>query len=189
MELITRYVVREKNDKELIYRFTTFSSIFEETTIIEPNYLLMKSHLMKTFMFGMEKSPGSPSEERGLICDLNHIENHEYSKLANDSAYYGQGNLQHWLAQKHFLENDPSTIAVEVPVWDKDYSGCIDILMYDAENDRIIIYDFKPGAKKEKNVSGQLFKYAQLLSSCAAIPITKIDLFYGDGEDTFQVII
>lgn len=188
MEQVTRYIKRQKGEREIIYPFTTFDIIFEGDFSPYPiNLGRLLTHLKDAFTNGMCEAQKSPSEAAELHADVKHYSEHPFSKLANDAAYYGQGSKQHWIVQKHFLNYDDSTIAVEVPLWDEESSGCADIIRYVAGSDRIQILDFKPKAKAEKKVTGQLFQYAKLLSVCTGIPLSKIDLFYFDGEDTYQV--
>nr|WP_253916436.1 PD-(D/E)XK nuclease family protein [Lentimicrobium sp. S6] len=92
------------------------------------------------------------------------------------------------------LENDTSTIAVEVPVyletststipWIKSIksnnnyiTGHIDLLQY--RNGKLYILDYKPGAKNEKPI-GQLFVYACCLSKSTRIHFSNIILAWFD---------
>jgi len=89
---------------------------------------------------------------------------------------------RHQKIEEFFLINDTATVAVEMPVYItrsrlRDLGlkptgpliGHIDILQ--VRNKRVHIMDYKPEAKKEKNVVTQLWLYAELLSAR-----TKIDL-------------
>jgi hypothetical protein len=99
------------------------------------------------------------------------------------------------------LENDSSTVAVEVPVWipansisvpltpqipDSYLSGHIDALA--VENQKLWIWDYKPHADQEVWAVGQLTLYAVMLSKQTGIPIELIMCGYFDSQEcyTFQ---
>lgn len=188
MEIITREIIRQKGDKQLIYKFSTFDCIFRTALLEQTNETgKIFRHLHKMFTTYMPDAPKSPSQAKGLHCEIKELQNHELSQLAHASAYYGLGNKQHETVQRYFLENDAATLAAEMPVYDHEEAGCVDIVRQ--VGGRIELLDFKPDAHKEKNVSGQLYRYARLLSKQADIPMSQIDLFYFDGEKTYQVII
>lgn len=101
---------------------------------------------------------------------------------------------RHSAVEKILLENDITTIAVEVPVFLKlstskmpwlrtlqssnDYiTGHIDILQY--RNNKVYILDYKPNADKEKPL-GQLFIYACCISNATGIPFKNIELAWFD---------
>ncbi len=110
------------------------------------------------------------------------------------SGLAGNNHERHSRLEKLMLENDTSTIAVEVPVylqlskstipWLKNFesandyiTGHIDILQY--RNGKLYILDYKPGAEKEKPF-GQLFVYACCLSRLANISFNRIRLAWFD---------
>lgn len=86
----------------------------------------------------------------------------------------------HTRVEKYLLENDPHTIAVEVPVWSysKGLSGFIDVLrVTDFPEEKIQILDFKPN-NSEHGVGEQLQRYRTLLSERMMIPRQEIDIGY-----------
>ncbi len=107
---------------------------------------------------------------------------------------------RHWAIEKLMLENDTSTIAVEVPVYlqtskstipwirkiksNNGYiTGHIDLLQY--RNSKLYVLDYKPGAAKEKPL-GQLFVYACCLSKSTGIHFAKMNLAWFDENNYFE---
>jgi len=190
MELITRTIIRERDGREVPYKFQTYDFIFHPRAASKPTFERMRSFLLEAFMYGPPRNPKSPSDERGLVLEvkpsIGSVE--DLCVKASAANYHGRGAGQHQCVQDYFMMNDQYTVATEVPVWDADYTGSIDILRYFPEVDTIQILDFKPNAKKEKHVSGQLFKYAELFHDNAGIPFWNIELLYFDDTDAYQII-
>src|SRR3989344_4942508 len=104
----------------------------------------------------------------------------------------------HSKVQVFMLENDDKTIAMEVPIWmqrdeienfreifssDEPLTGHIDILR--VENNKIWIWDYKPGAFNEKYAATQVFFYALMLSKRTKIPLSSFRCGYFDDEYAF----
>jgi len=122
-------------------------------------------------------------------------------KFANIAIELVDDNRKrHWAVEKTMLENDTSTIAVEVPVylqlststipWIKsieskndNITGHIDLLQY--RNNKLYILDYKPNAEKEKPL-GQLFVYACCLSKSTGIPFHRIKLAWFDDKVYYE---
>ena len=109
-------------------------------------------------------------------------------KLAELSLKACNNNKErHPVVENFMLINDSSTIACEVPVWfweknlDLGMSGHINLLQI--RNNRIYVMDFKPGAKREKDikVASQLF-YMHL--ACPSGPV-----FHWTGLDAHGSMI
>jgi DNA-binding CsgD family transcriptional regulator len=96
------------------------------------------------------------------------------------------------------LENDRTTVAVEIPVWvptklidlpispsaDGGFlSGHIDALA--VENDTLWIWDFKPRANREEWAVGQITLYAMMLSIQLKLPLSSMKCGYFDTEDCY----
>ncbi len=132
--------------------------------------------------------------------ELTHIDNHELATLsalgleANKDRY----KSNHSKVQLFMLENDATTIAIEVPLWlhaeelegyEKIFdcttplSGHIDAVRI--ENGKIWIWDYKPNAKKEKYATTQVFFYAYMLSKRTGIPLEHFRCGYFDWENTY----
>jgi transposase-like protein len=122
-------------------------------------------------------------------------------KLANIAIELVNDNRKrHDAVEKLMLENDTSTIAVEVPVflqlsnssipWIKKIkpsnnyiTGHIDLLQY--RNKKLYILDYKPGAVKEKPL-GQLFIYACCISKSTGIHFNNMKLAWFDDKNYFE---
>ncbi len=104
----------------------------------------------------------------------------------------------HSKVQLFMLENDPTSIACEVPIWLEPIemqglhnhmdiglplSGHIDVLQ--VKDGKIIILDYKPKAHKEKYASTQTYFYAKMLSARTGIPLDKFECGYFDDATSF----
>lgn len=192
MDKISREIIRIRNERPVIYKFTTYPIIFE--AINEPyHYYRLLTHLKDMFINGMPPEKDlSPSMMPELILKFEEVKNSEYCKLASDSNYKGQGNYQHRVVQEHFLMYDQNTIATEVPVIGEKMQGNIDILIYDGI---IKILDFKPEVHKcVKQAMTQLHYYKDLL--CDSIRgieneqniKSKIECYAFDNKHCYKLI-
>lgn len=124
------------------------------------------------------------------------IEGHEISQLA--SVAPKNYKTAHSNVELFLLENDPSTVAVEVPLWlmpqeigsyektfntDEPLTGHVDILRI--EDNKIWVWDYKPNAEKEKHAAAQVFLYALMLSKRTAIPLSFFRCGYFDENHAF----
>lgn len=148
------------------------------------------------------------SQARASQTKLNILNQIKFRKSYNNSCRFANiaidlvdnNRKRHWAVEKIMLENDTSTIAVEVPVYLKiststipwirniksknDYiTGHIDLLQY--RNGKLYILDYKPGAEKEKPL-GQLFVYACCLSKSSNIHFSKMILAWFDEKNYFE---
>lgn len=188
MEIITREITRTRNDRVVKHFYKTYDIVFlKDKKLDGGNFRQLLLHLQDAFVYGLRDREKSPSSEGELVVKLKALKNHQFSKLAHASDYYGSSRRQHQMVQDYFLYHHPDCIATELPVWNSEWSGLIDIVLYNRKAGRIAILDFKPDASKERSVSGQLYRYAKLLSECTGIPMSDIDTFYFDGKNTYQV--
>lgn len=131
--------------------------------------------------------------------NLIEIQGHEISSLArfgleNNERY----NTAHSKVQVFMLENDNSTIGVEVPIWlepdelnnfrelfgeELPLTGHIDVLRVD--NDKIWIWDYKPKAHKEEFACTQVYFYALMLSKRTGISLENFRCGYFDDKYAF----
>ncbi len=118
------------------------------------------------------------SQQRfGINAQLSHTKKHEIIELAQQSKIFTRFKSKHENVANYFLNNDPKSIACEIPVWIEsaelsDYhdvfhteaplTGHIDLLRY--EERKIAVWDYKPKAAKEVSASTQVFLYALMLS-------------------------
>ncbi len=130
---------------------------------------------------------------------VTHSDNHELISFARDSRDFNEVKSRHENLEKYFLNHDYQSIACEVPVWIesgefKDYfevfkttqnlTGHIDLLRYKA-NGKIEIWDYKPGAFKDKKAKSQVFLYAFMLATRSGISLNNILCGYFDEIDAF----
>ncbi|MBU2589590.1 MAG: PD-(D/E)XK nuclease family protein [Nanoarchaeota archaeon] len=126
--------------------------------------------------------------------------NHEICNLTrlgleiNEERY----KSNHMKVQMFMLEHDKKTVSIEVPVWlktrefgsfkthfDSEYplTGHIDLLQVDKNN--IWVWDYKPGASKEKYAATQTYFYALMLSNRTGIPLDKFRCGWFDTCNCF----
>ena len=144
--------------------------------------------------------PRSSTLKFKLVDDLIEVQGHEVSLLAR----YGLENNQfrfndnHSKVQVFLLEMDDKTIACEVPIWlnheelknfnelfnsNLPLTGHIDLIRI--EDEKIWIWDYKPGSFEEKFASTQVFFYALMLSKRTGIPLDKFRCGYFDENYAF----
>lgn len=128
------------------------------------------------------------------------ITGHEVSTLARKGLEINENRYKsnHMKVQTFMLENDMSTIAMEVPLWFQpeemqQYStifetaqpltGHIDLLR--VEDGKIWIWDYKPVALKEKFATTQTYFYALMLSLRTGIPLEHFRCGYFDSYYAF----
>lgn len=112
---------------------------------------------------------------------------HQITEYAGLAAYQGHGPDQHLVLQRYLLDNDPLTIAVEVPVWDNEWLGHIDILRWDEGNKKLSLFDFKPKAAAETKAASQVFRYRELLANHLSMPSLEIEAGYFDELNIYLI--
>jgi hypothetical protein len=139
-----------------------------------------------------------------LPIDLAHSADHEIVDIAKRSMAFSGYKARHENLQKYFLDNDPSSLAVEVPLWIEprefsDYAeifgtgecltGHIDLLRVRRGRGgvpaRIEVWDYKPNAVKEKYAVTQVFIYAFMLAARTGIALSSFSCGYFDETDAF----
>lgn len=132
--------------------------------------------------------------------DVKHVRGHEVCSLAEAGLKINSERFKdnHSRVQVFMLENDDNTVAMEIPIWlepeelknyyelfDSNFplSGHIDLLRI--EDDKIWIWDYKPGAKKEKFAETQVAFYAYMLSKRTGIPLEYFRCGYFDSEEAY----
>lgn len=144
--------------------------------------------------------PRSSTLKTKLQFDIIEVQGHEVSALAETGLEVNHDRLKggHLKVQAFMIENDSSTIAMEVPLWMQHHelenftelfrtieplTGHIDILRI--EHDKLWVWDYKPKAAKEKYASTQVYFYALMLSKRTGIPLEKIRCGWFDDKDAF----
>ncbi len=132
--------------------------------------------------------------------NITHLIDYEICLLAKYGLEINKERFfeNHPRVQNFMLENDPKTVAIEVPIWlnhnelslykeifntDETLTGHIDLLRI--EGDKIWIWDYKPNAAKEKYASTQTYFYALMLSKRINLPLENFRCGYFDAKDTF----
>ncbi|NQU79569.1 PD-(D/E)XK nuclease family protein [Candidatus Woesearchaeota archaeon] len=126
------------------------------------------------------------------------VDGHEVCSLAALGLSSGRYRTAHSNVEVYMLEMDSSTIAVELPIWllphemelykllfgsDDPLTGHIDILRI--EDGKIWIWDYKPGAIKEKYADCQTLFYAIMLSKRTGISLDRFRCGYFDEKTAF----
>lgn len=145
-----------------------------------------------------ERGPRSSKLRFSVPVQLVELRGHEICSLAATSLQFADGKTAHTAVELGMLHADPKTISVEVPLWldahellgyetifgsSEPLSGHIDILR--VEDGKVWIWDYKPGAAKEKWASTQLNCYAHMLSARTGISLEDIRCGYFDADTSF----
>lgn len=184
MDKIIREFKVLREDRQMIYPFTTYSCVLDSPP--GDNRLREKvfTYLRSVFLSGCPSLDGKVSvTERPPIMVRVERRNSELTDLALKSDYRLRGSFQHSFVQKYFLENDPYTIATEVPVWDDKFSGHLDFLRIFPE--KIQVPDFKPDAHKEKKAGSQIYSYIILLAKALKLPLSSFEGVYFDDRNSY----
>lgn len=131
-----------------------------------------------------------------IKCDL--IEDHQISKLAREALVEPRYKAAHDNVEVYCVENDISTVAVEIPVWlepgelkafsslfspHEALTGHIDIMR--CVDGRIEIWDYKPNAAQETTAGLQVFLYAIAVAIRTSMPLAMFRCGYFDGDTAF----
>ncbi len=142
--------------------------------------------------------PRSSALRFKLDVDLKKIPGHEVCSLAIAGLELDQFNTAHTNVQMFMLQNDSSTLSIEVPIWlepqelvgyeelfgrEGILTGHIDALR--VEDGKIWIWDYKPKAHLEKYASTQTNFYAIMLSKRTGVPIDNFRCGYFDDKLAF----
>ncbi|MEE9117827.1 MAG: hypothetical protein V3U02_04430 [Calditrichia bacterium] len=193
-KIIREFTVVRSSGHEQIYPFTTFSSVLSANPAPQNNQEKLFLYLKSVFNHGIKSEAKKTVTEfpKLLIKSQLHTPDHECDKnilaLTSQSGWEGQGNRQHEIVQNKFFQEDPFTIALEVPVWDEEMTGRIDIVRIKDKN-TIQILDFKPNAFRDKTAPSQLYRYRKLLSKLTGIPLKNIEVLYFDSKTLMEIIL
>ncbi len=127
-------------------------------------------------------------------ADIKRVAHHPVSRLVKLAGDTRSGHTEVELA---FLNHDPKTVAAEVPLWLDPHehelvlrlgepgplSGHIDILR--VEGTTVWVWDYKPGASKERFAAAQTWAYAVMLSRRAGVPLERFRCGWFDEKDAF----
>jgi hypothetical protein len=195
-EEITRLCHRKRSETfTAIHDYTMYSDCFtaDDRNDLPDHIKNLMMYLADALIDGMPDRPVSASQSAPDDNLKTWYQHFELVDMAKDAGYRGFGREQHPIVQRYLRYNDDKTIATEVPVYDDERNGFIDILRVHECHPvlgewMIEISDFKPDAAKEKKASAQVDKYRKLLSFCANVPIDKIFCSYNDDTDGYIVV-
>ena len=183
MDEISRKFRFTRGDREVEYNFITYSCIFS------PSPTPLYKHLREAFVNGV------PVKEYRTVTELPPVitakplrVQNELPQLAKCADYNGFRSKQHERVQRYFLDHDPHTIAVEVPVWNDDVLGHIDLLRLMPDG-KLQVLDFKPNAANEDRAACQVHRYMEILVALGAVDRKDIEGYYFDDKSAFSVTI
>lgn len=193
MDKIIRTFKVNRGGREVEYPFTTYSMILgsrrekpEETPLAHNIKSCLIAYLREVFVQGVpSKLDRSVTDLSPIVTQIKQIPKSDLVDLAKAAEYHGSGNQQHERVQKYFMENDPYTIATEVPVWNSDTLGHIDILRLFAEY--IEVDDFKPKAHLETKAASQVIRYVSMLSKQLGLPLRYFKARYFDDQNCYEI--
>lgn len=180
MEIITREIIKMREDAPVKYLFKTYDQIFDNTLEAKgfhPNFIAMARHLQSVFVGGIQRRANSPSSADRLLLDVKQVkptdEQYLLVDLAQEAQYRNMNYLQHQLVQNVIFEKHPHCFAIEAPLHDEEWSGIVDVLLMHPFEGWVDPQDFKPKAHQERDGKAQVFRYKRM--------IQKILLSYADS--------
>ncbi len=186
---IVRVFTKERMQKDgtpfiLYYPFTTYSFIFEQQT--DPLFQKLCIYFQELFLSGMPASKGQKSVSQGgkLVVNVAPRKS-DLCTYAENSQYQEREHWQHRAVQEDLLKMDAATIATEIPVFDDEWVGHIDLIRW--KDGRIEIGDFKPNAHRETKAASQIFRYRNLLAKALQISATEIAACYFDDKNCYYI--
>lgn len=117
-------------------------------------------------------------------CGMIEMES-ELPKMALESMDLSVGT-EHTKVQKHLMDKDIFSVAVEVPVFLNDWCmyGHIDLIRY--KDDRIEIWDYKNHING--NVKSQLYCYMLMLAIRLQLPFNRFDVGYFTKYSAYKMV-
>jgi len=175
--------------------FTTFSNVFDiaqkvaNGEKITTDFGKLAIYLASVFWSGAPDTQGKKSVSSCPLLQCASFPcQSDLPTFARDANYDDQGRFQHRIVQRHLMKEDSRSFASEVPVWDDELRGHIDLIRI-LGPDMIEVADFKPAAKNEKQAASQLYRYCHLLSQRTGIPLDHMQATYFDKDHAYSVIL
>jgi len=185
MDKIQRQFKVKRGDRTILYPFTTYSVIFQGNMHSQIANALYK-------YLAAVMTEGCPAEDRRsvtsepvLMIPTKQVAGSDLSLITQKTDYKGNGKYQHDLVQSYFLDNDAHALAIEVPVWDNELLGHIDLIRLFP--DKIQVCDFKPKAHKESKAASQVHRYIDLLSRATWLPRHLFEGVYFDEQYAYYI--
>lgn len=186
MDKVQRQFTVKRGDRKVMYPFTTYSVIFQaglENQIHNALYKYLASVLVEGCPEAETKR--SVTSEPVLVVPTKQVKDSDLSLLTQKVSYKGNGKYQHDIVQGFFLDNDPHSLAIEIPVWDNELLGHIDLIRL--FHDKIQVCDFKPKAHKETKAASQVHRYIDLLSRATWLPRHLFEGVYFDEQYAYYL--
>lgn len=184
-----KYKDKEGNDQEftMVFPFKTYSCIWEgvENPLLQKLY----NYFQKLIIDGVPEHPGRKSISAGnkLMVEVEKRDS-DLCGFAMDADFKRQEKFQHRLVELEFMRNDPNTIATEIPVYNDEWSGHIDLLRVIDGGKRLQLPDFKPNAHKETKAASQVYRYKKVLCEVLKISEDLVDACYFDENNSYFLI-
>jgi len=176
MEVITRQIVKMREERPIKYDFRTYDLIFDieaaKRAGFHPNFIAMLMHLKSVFIDGMQCRSQSPSSAERLLLETRQVkptdDQYRLIELAEQAQYRDMSYQQHRLVQDMIFENHEHCFAIEAPLHDDEWSGLVDVLLMHPYEGWVDPQDFKPKAHQDRDAKAQVFRYKR---SCQRILI------------------
>jgi hypothetical protein len=197
---ISRTFIKERGTAKIPYEFTARAKIYDLPLEDTANKICL--YLQESMIDGTKYQPLGCSDAPIMYkCSVEEVQGSMLCKYATEAKtrdglhYYElsehkRGNEQHKTVQDWIMLADRQCLAIELPVYceKQGRSGFIDVLRY--YNERLVIADFKPSAKSQKQdkVMTQLILYRKMLSVRTRIPEDKIDCCYFDKDNCYKLV-
>lgn len=191
MSLVIREFIKTRNGRDIVYPFTIDSKlIFEDTELDKKHtenqeYWKLLLFCRDVFLNGHpEKDYKSVSQQAPYIVPVERQDDKSLIPMAQAADYREGWKFQHEKVQRFFIKKDPFTVATELPVWDDDTLGHIDIVRW-MPFGKIQVLDFKPKAHTEKFAACQVDRYIRLLMERLRLPRSKFEGAYFDDTNAY----
>lgn len=185
MDKIQRQFKVKRGERTIVYPFTTYSVIFQGNIHNQLQNALYK-YLSTVMTEGCpEVAKRSVTSEPVLVIPTKQVVDSDLSLITQKANYKGNGKYQHDVVQSYFLDNDAHALAIEVPVWDNELLGHIDLIRI--FQDKIQVCDFKPKSHKETKAASQVYRYIDLLSRATWLPRHLFEGVYFDEQFAYYL--
>lgn len=199
MEVITRQIIKMREEAEVAYDFKTYSIILEAPKESwHPNFKALMAHLAMAFCYGMPTRPTSASSEERIVCNPVPVKSvdarYRLVKMAEEADYVGSTYAQHRKVEALVFHQHEDCIAVEAPFWDDDKTCLLDVLLANPVTGFIGDWDFKPKAHQDRDAFGQVFAQKKLIqktllnSGIKGVDITLVEAGIFDNKNAYLLI-
>lgn len=187
-DIVRRTFLKPRGEALVEYNFTTHAGIFHRYDGDDHLLKALINYVTGVFMDGYTQRDLGCSDSAELVgVEIQEHRDPELLWNTHQSDYHGKSSRQHITVQDFLLKNDPTIICYELPVWNDERSGFVDLIRY--KDNQIFILDFKPRSASEKvaKVGSQMLRYRELLQFQLQCDPKLIRCVYFDDSNAYEV--